>query len=85
MYCQNSINKKIGSDEHFWFENGGEKPTFFFSFTENNFKSIRTQNETQMVYLMKLGEAEIMNHQISTKAVKSSEIQAVNERRCGDC
>lgn len=30
---------------------------------------------------MKLGEAGIMNHQISTKAVNSSEIQAVDERR----
>lgn len=34
---------------------------------------------------MKPGEAEIMNHQISTKAVKSNEIQAVNGRRCGGC
>lgn len=33
---------------------------------------------------MKLGETEITNHKISTKAVKSNEIQAVNERRCGE-
>lgn len=33
---------------------------------------------------MKVEEAAIMNHKISAKAVKSNEIQAVNERRRGE-